>query len=122
MIQRLRQVWLQIVCIMVLLWTGIAFAQQDETVQQPQPQQIQQNRQAVITNTVSTALAATTPSKHVVVLGSAASMGGLLILIGLVWIIITILRGLTGKRPRLSKPIILILIGVILFMLPRMAG
>ncbi len=120
MIKRLRQVWLQVVCVMVLLSTGLAFAQQATQVQQPE--QVQQARQAEITNKVSTAVTATAPSKNVVVLGSAASMGALLMLIGIVWIIITILRGLTGNRPRFSKPIILILIGVILFMLPRMAG
>lgn len=119
MIQRLRQVWLQIVCIMVLLWTGFALAQAPSV---QQPEQVQQNRQAVITSKVSTALSAATPSKNVVVLGSLASLGGLLMLIGTIWIIISILRGLTGNKPRFSKPIILILIGVILFMLPRMVG
>lgn len=110
MIERIRHGWWRFACVMLTLWAHCASAQQ----QRPLKPNVQQK--------VTTAVSAAQSSEHAVVLGSAASMGALLILIGIGWIVVKFLRALTGTKPKLIKPVILILIGVGLFILPRFLG
>ncbi len=83
--------------------------------------QEQPDKPVETTKKITDAIAAgTPPDKQMILLGTAASAGGLMTLVGVVWLLVVVLRGLAGRKPKFLKPIVLILLGVILLLLPKL--